>query len=473
MAQTETMERNQAGAMPERDVGGKEPPQQKRRGARKAAKAAKVHKAHKVRKRQLRSDEEREARRTRHRKQICCIGLILICLALALVVGTDEYRASAIGWLPLIIVLAGIGTAWIYLKILKRGFRFLEKNDLGDVQRGADVNFTVRFKNATLLFAFRIEAYFFVSDLFGNTSSENMTTVALSPFENYDMDFKVRFEHIGKYNAGVRKIVLTDFLRLFTTTLTNPAMRKVEVTPRIVPIQKIELSNEAVVETLKATKAALADSLDYAYVRNYVPGDPLKTIHWKLSARGENYLTRLYEVYSNPGVAIITDFYAPDNSTHQMMGMFDTVVETTFSVARYCQVQGMETEVHYVNRFGEKVRRLSWQRNELPGIVEEIPAIANDKLLAVQALDLINGQVQSQYGQNNLVIVSANLSAQMISTVIEAKARHREPRLFAVIPNDLVGREREDYTASLGRLDAAGIGYLILSRSEELTGVKR
>jgi len=426
-----------------------------------------------VQKRQMLSDEERAALKLRHRKQICCIVIIAICLALALVVGTADYQASAIGWLPLIMVLSCIGLAFGYIKLLKRGFKFLEKNDLGDVQRGATVNFTVRFRNATPLFAFRIEAYFFVSDLFGNTSSENMTTVALSPFESYDMEFKVRFEHIGRYNAGVRKIVLTDFLRLFTVTLANPAMREVEVTPRIVSIQKIELTNEAVVEALKATKAALADSLDYAYVRSYVPGDPLKTIHWKLSARGDSYLTRLYEVFTNPGVAIVMDMHAPDNSTYQLMGMFDAVVETTFSVGRYCQLQGMDTEVHYVNRYGEKVRRVSWRRDELPAIVEEIPAISDSKLLAVQTLDLINAQVRSQYGQNNLVVVTGNLSAQMISTVIEAKARHREPRLFAVIPNNLVGREREDYTASLGRLDAAGIGYLILSRSEELAGVKR
>jgi uncharacterized protein (DUF58 family) len=311
-----------------------------------------------------------------------------------------------------------------------------------------------------------------MSDLFGNIAGESRTTLALAPFEETSIEFSVGFEHIGTYSAGLDKVVVTDYLRLFTATLENKRRRTVHVTPKLQPLSRIHFSNDVVLETLKAKKSALADSLDYAYVRDYVPGDPLKTIHWKLSARGENYLTRLFEVYANPGVSILMDFFAPDSRAKTLMGMFDCVVETAFSVGNYAQEQGMETEVHFTNTFGEHRREVSWRDDGLSRIIADMPRISNESGRQTIALELLDEQIKSQYGQNNLVVCTANLSALMISKIIEAKSRRRDPLLFAVVPGDLVGREREDYCASLGRLDAAGIGYVILSKSEELLGVK-
>jgi len=397
--------------------------------------------------------------------------MVLVCLALAILVGNADYQATPIGWVPLVAVVFALVGAWVYLQILKRGLRFMELAVASDCMRGEDVKFTVRFKNITPLFFFRIEVYFYMSDMFGNVANETMTTLALAPFEQYDMDFTVRFEHIGTYSAGLRQVALTDYLRLFTSTMKNPRKRTVQVTPKLQPVSHIEFSNEAVLEALNAKKSALADSLDYAYVRNYVPGDPLKTIHWKLSARTEGYMTRMFEVYTNPGVSIIMDFYGPSSRAKTLMGMFDAVVETAFSIGNYARVQGMETEIHFCNKYGERVREVSWRRDDMARIVEEMPHISNRDDRQLEAFSLLDEQMRSQYGQNNLVVCTANLSARMVSTIIEAKARRREPLLFAIVPGELVGRERDDYCASLGRLDAASIGYMILSKSDELVGV--
>jgi uncharacterized protein (DUF58 family) len=405
-------------------------------------------------------------------KFLACLLVLLLCTMLSWLVGSSDYHSTVVGWLPLLIAICAIITARLYLTVLRRGLRLLEKTDLGVSQRGEEVTFTVRFHNITPLFFFRIKTHFFVSDLFGNQENELISTLALSPFEAYDMDFAVKFNHIGTYSAGLDRVVITDFLHLFETSIQNPAVHTVDITPRIQPIGRIEFSNEAVLETSRANKSALADSLDYACVRNYVPGDPLKTIHWKLSARSENYLTRLFEVYTNPGVSVVLDTFGPSSHTNVLMDMFDCVIETAFSVARFAQEQGLDTEVHYLSRSGVRVRKVAFGRHEMADIVDEIPRISNEATRQLDALDIVNEQMRSQYGQNNLVVVTANLSAQMISTLIEAKACQRDPLLFAVVPSYLIGREREDYVAGLGRLDNAGIAYLILSRSEELVGVK-
>lgn len=438
---------------------------------RSGAKAKRATRASGTR-RALSAAERKRMRRTRRLKALACAVVLGVTLALALVVGDSDYRATAIGWVPFIACAVAILGAWVYLQVLKRGLRLLEKAELGDCRRGDDVKFTVRFRNTTPLFFFRIEAHFFVADLYGSAVSHAMTTMALAPFEKYDLEFKTRFEHIGTYRAGLDHVVVCDFLRLFTAEIDGPRRSAVQVVPRIEPIEKIEFSNEAALETTKASKSAFSDSMDYASVRDYVPGDPLKTIHWKLSARGENYLTRLFETYTNPGVAVIMDFCGSGETSKQLMGMFDCVVETAFSVARYAQEQGMETEIHYCDRYGNRVRRSTWRQSDLPRIVSDMPKFGDDGARQVDALELLSDQMRSQHGQNNLVVCTANISAQMVSTVVEAKMRRREPLLFAVAPTGLEGRDRDRWAAPLARLDAAGVGYVVLSDSRELSGVR-
>lgn len=415
-----------------------------------------------------RREGRRASRRPWKRKAAVVAALALLCALGAAFAGDGDYRATVIGWLPLLMLAAMVAAAFAYLQALKRGLSFSEASSLHDCRRGDEVAFSVDFRNATPLFYFKIDAGFYVSDLFGNVASETRTTLALSPFERTGLSFTARFDHVGTYSAGLSRVDVSDFLGLFTARLDAPARRFVQVTPRLQPIDRLELSNESQLETAKPAHAILADSLDYSSVREYVPGDPLKTVHWKLSARTPNYMTRLFEQTTNPGVAVVLDFYAPKDSPEALMGMFDAVVETGFSVAEYAQGCGMDVEVFFCDRDGVRRRCLSWGPDELDEIVADMPGVTDDVEKQDEAVDLTASIMRNQYGQNNIVVCSANLSARMVSTLVDAKMRRRNPLMFAVVPNGLVGRELEDRIAPLARLDAANVGYRVLARSDEL-----
>ncbi len=230
----------------------------------------------------------------------------------------------------------------------------------------------------------------------------------------------------------------------------------------------LELANDSELETTRPSKTVFSDSVDYAYVREYVPGDPLKTIHWKLSARSENYLTRLFEESRSPGVAVVVDAYTKETRADKMMFMFDALVETAVSVCRCSQEMGLDTELHFTDKAGEQQMLTSWDDDALGEIVSQLPEITADKRCFDNGLRLLNQQLNNQYGQNNLVAVTANLDAQVVSTMISAKMRQRNPLLFAIVPNDLEGRELDDWCATLRSLDEAGIVYRVLKASDDL-----
>lgn len=440
------------------------------KGAR-GGKPARKSKKKRRKKWAMSSDERKAQRNGRILRVIACVVVLLLLLVLALVVGTDNYAPTVVGWIPFIMAATAIIIAFIYVRILKVALKITEKNMVSDCTRNEDVHFKIMFKNRSPLFFYRMEAHFFTADLYGNPVSHRATTIALAPFETYEMSFTTRFEHIGTYQAGLDRVVIYDFLRLFRVTVEGPKRARVQVIPRIVPVRDVPFSDDTAVETQKAARSVLADSMDYAQVREYVVGDPMKTVHWKLSARTEQLMTKLFEVYTNPGVAITLDFYGPGQDVFDMMKLFDCVVETGFSVGRYAQWRGLETEIHYCDKVGGHMRRETWRKEDLPSIVEDMPQFTNDPKCEMDAIKLIQSQIRSPQGQSNIVICTANLSSRMIETVVEAKMNRRNPILYAAVPKRLEGRERDAWVAPLSRLDAEGISYVVLSSVDEISGV--
>lgn len=415
-----------------------------------------------------RSAKRRSARRAIAGKAIAVVCILAVLLALALVVGDNDYHATVVGWAPFAAAVFAIACAYAYVRAMAATLSLSEELDYSDCGRGQEVPFTVRIANKLPLVCFRIEASFFISDLFGNVAHESETVIALGPRERRELRFAATFDHIGTYTAGLRQVVVSDFLGLFTRTLRTGASHEVDVTPQLQLLEQVSFQDSATVETSKAAKAVVADSMDYSHVREYVMGDPLKTIHWKLSARAQGYLTRLYEVYREPGVAVIMDFYAPAKEALALMGMFDAVVESAFSIAEFTKGKGMDTEVFFTDKDGEKRKAVSWDEDDMPQLIADMPRMSNDEVNAPDALALLRDQVMSPSGQSMIIVCTASMNPELISAVVDAKARHRAPLMIAVVPMDLDGRALDDYCKPLAELDAANVPCVTIARSEEL-----
>jgi len=65
-------------------------------------------------------------------------------------------------------------------------------------------------------------------------------------------------------------------------------------------------------------------------------------------------------------------------------------------------------------------------------------------------------------------VCTANVGADMVSAVVQAKVRRRSPHMVAVVPPSLVGRERTDHCANLNRLESSDIPFSIIAHCDEL-----
>lgn len=412
----------------------------------------------------------RDRLRPRVARAAWCALVLALFLLVALLVGDADYHATPVGWMPFIASLACIALCQAYVRLAARSLRWDEKARLSECRRGSKVPFTVTFENKGVLVLLSVRARLYVADARGGIAGETTTVLTLGPRATCDVPFGVPFDHVGAFKAGLREVEVSDFLGLFRRTWASMEPSEVCVTPAVPDLGAVRFSDESDEEAPRSLKAVLADSLDYAHVREYVPGDPLKTIHWKLSARSEHYLTRLYEKSTSPGVAVVIDFYAPGEDAREAMELVDATVETGLAVARYAQSRGMDAEVRYVNRSGERRRIVRFGQEAVLALVREMPAGPPSDAMRAHAVDEVLGLSRGRGGHDNVVVCSANLGADMVGAVVEAKMARKAPLFLAAVPRRLVDRDLARYMAPLGALDSAGVAYRAISRSDELQG---
>ena len=394
---------------------------------------------------------------------------ILFCLAVLAVLGVAPvYVNNLFGYVPIVTFAALIALCRVYLAVLRHCLAFDELSAFEDCQRGQSVDFIVRLTNKSLLFYPRIDVEFFISDLFGGMETVSSSTITLAPREVRDFILETRFDHIGRFSAGLRSMTLSDPLGLFSTTIPGTRTCYVAVTPKIYNIADLETVAEENSDSVERVLSATENSMDYASVRDYVPGDPLKAIHWKLSARSENYLTRLYESYSNPRLDVVLDFSAPASlSAEEMMDIHDALLETAFSLCYWAESAGMGCQLLYGSKSGEtrtiNAHLDAWSMLEA---CSDMPTISADDALGITARELLRSVARSQTS-SNIVFVSSRIETGVVREVAEAKHGKKHLVFFALLPHRFEAADLAAYTRPLRSLAGYGIpSYAIAGASE-------
>ncbi len=443
--------------------------------ARASRQAASHRSLHQKAKRQIASSQASRARQasssSQHpasSQQPLVLRILLAVSALVVCAIPPVFVNDVIGYLPFIALVCVIALSFVYLQILKRCVSFSEASLVPSCERGSAIDFVIEFRNASPLVCVRIEPSLYISDLFGDTDEITPISLTLLPHETREFHFEANFEHIGTYSAGVYSVVIGDLLGLFSHTMMNEQRHRIEVLPRIYDLQEANLSSEASSDSVKPRKTLAIDDLDYAGVRDYVWGDPIKTIHWNLSARNPSgeYLTRLFEAYDNPGITIVIDTSAPAYDAESLMYLFDALVESALALSRFAMAQGIDAMLAFQGRFDEDVRMRVRDVDEFSNLVSALPRISVGDAHAAQ--QIVRRELYFQHGNDNVAVCTAHVDEQIISMLISLRNHRRNPLLFLAVPPSLDKREIATLTRPLRLLNETHIPYYVFSSAAQL-----
>ena len=183
--------------------------------------------------------------------------------------------------------------AYIFVKTLAG--KYLVKVKLNsaepDVVRGSKAIIVAKIRNYTP-FAFPV-SYIFMKD--SQNPCGQRIFFFLRPFANLSMAFPLTFEHCGEYSLNPASVRLVSAGGMVWTKvrLSKKKAGSLSVTPDLRSALVDQNAGEGSGEAATSVKPAL-NPTDSVYVRQYLPGDDPRYIHWKRSASREDWLLRSF-----------------------------------------------------------------------------------------------------------------------------------------------------------------------------------
>ncbi|MBN1937884.1 MAG: DUF58 domain-containing protein [Anaerolineae bacterium] len=126
-------------------------------------------------------------------------------------------------------------------------------------------------------------------------------------YERLQRTYRVRGNKRGLYEFGPVSLISGDLFGLDQKYMRFSDTDHLLVYPKVVPVTEFGLPFERPGGEVKATRKVIQDPLRMATVREYVPGDSPRHIHWKNSARTDKLQTKVFDPSANPTLVIFCD----------------------------------------------------------------------------------------------------------------------------------------------------------------------
>jgi uncharacterized protein (DUF58 family) len=216
----------------------------------------------------------------------------LLTLVLLVLVFIDGYR----GWAILLVAIGGswmLATYWAYA--LSRGLKIRREIRFGWAQVGDWLEERFTLMNTANLPALWVE-------VIGQT---NMPDYWANQVRSVPRSAETRWQirgictRRGLYTLGPTTLQASDPFGIYTITLQDPDATTLMVTPPVVPLPPIKVAPGGRAGDGLLRIKSFEQDINSVGVREYLPGDSLRTIHWPTTARQNEFFVRQFE--SAPG----------------------------------------------------------------------------------------------------------------------------------------------------------------------------
>lgn len=192
----------------------------------------------------------------------------------------------------------------------------------------------------------------------------------------------------GSGEVSLTDIRISDYLAMFRLKLKNEVFTHLLITPEIPELKansalfrSVSTAVAAADEETDATPTHSASAMPGYEHRDYIPGDSLKRINWKLSSKRRHLMVRQDEPIALARLSVVLDFRrdARDLPMEQRLAAEEQLIETALGFLMLCARYGYPCKLCYPDQAGE------WSSF----------SIDDGEQLAVESVNLLRGGFRS------------------------------------------------------------------------------
>ncbi|MCD8055292.1 MAG: DUF58 domain-containing protein [Clostridiales bacterium] len=195
----------------------------------------------------------------------------------------------------------------IYASITYRAIDVFVEADETTAVKFENVKYDFRLRNTSVFPIPFAEVGLSVPEADGIRCVEQGVFMSLMPKGEYKFESTIVFRYRGQFHVGVSAVYVYDPLRIFCLKRRLDAYNEIYVLPRKnQPTEKPPYAPSDL--TTDSSIITGIESSEASNIRDYLPGDSLKHIHWKLSSKHEELMVNEYRPNSGKNVYVFCDF---------------------------------------------------------------------------------------------------------------------------------------------------------------------
>ena len=353
------------------------------------------------------SPQERARARELAGNRILWGGLLAACLVYAWLTGERVLfvAAAALFALPLASVL------------LTRYFlmRMTVSQHLPDtVLKGEQSHLVVRFHNHTVMPFGNVECVFHADEHALRMPARERLFVRPLRTTVHRLGFVARYR--GQFLLGVRAFEVRDITGLFLLRKNLGRYEEVVSMPLVKEMSAFPLSMNALSEA--QTRHDLRDE-DYATISNireYMPADSIKRVHWKLTAKKGEWLVKVFQSNAQSRMSLIIDSRRPDLPPALAYPLEDHMVETAVALARRALAMGIPVDFFAT----ESMKSSAGAMWEFGAIYAAACGLRFERSQPLSPHSILSHLLNDASGMVNAVVIAPRLDGELCERLLGA-----------------------------------------------------
>ena len=172
----------------------------------------------------------------------------------------------------------------------------------------------------------------------GKSADESVFALSLPPLKSVDFRSSIMMKRRGVYEIGIKEVELYDILGLFKFKRPVNIIEEILVLPKKILLYGSAGKNMLSEDGEEKNKSKIGeDRTIVSHIRDYVEGDNINSVHWKLSSKKDDLIVKVYDRPNDSNIMIIADMQAheyEDSDLREDSG--DAVVEAALAIALKC-----------------------------------------------------------------------------------------------------------------------------------------
>lgn len=352
-----------------------------------------------------------------NKARLLYLGALVAAFAIAI------YKAGFISTMSLylLVFLAAVDFA---LLIFSR-FRLKVNHaiDKSWVNKGETIQYDIAIANPTALTLSPLKLDYQGSHILFKDNQLDTDTWVVYPHASIDLPQQLHCHYRGTYNVGLKSVNFTSFFKLFSTTSNKVETHTITVYPKIHNFERIK-HNKPVDQTIEALLCLdKKDKSNFKDIRNYQMGDPLNRIHWKLSAKRDQWITKQYEGNQNQKVKVFINNQINQLDYEQRIVLEDHLIESAVALIKHYVDSAIETHMFW---YDQSIQHIEGDKASAFGsFFSALTNMQFDESSAAIARAILE-QTNNGKDQHFIVLFSATLDRALVDALLTC-ARNQFP----------------------------------------------